>query len=617
MKKFLGFVERVGNKLPHPVVLFIILSAIVMFVSAILAAFNYTVVLNDNEAVVKSLLSEDGIQYIFSNAISNFTGFAPLGVVLVAMLGVGIAEKSGLIDALIRKSANKVPSKYLSYAVVFIGILSNVASDAGYVVLIPLAAILFAKFGRHPLAGIAAAFAGVSGGFSANLIFGSTDALLSGITASVEYGHNVGIMSNWIFMLVSVPVITLVGGLITDKIVEPRLGEYDGPLEVEEANDDASETRGLKFALGGLIGMWVLIIWFIIPVDFLNAGALLSTETADMLVVNYDDANCYAEGAETFNSSSCYTVVDYDTAKGMTYDTTTVEGETLVEIGGTTYLVLEEAENLGYFDRLLSGKSVAKLIGANNTRTYYSLAPSPAFLGGIVFIIALLFAIPGLFYGIGAKTIKNNKDFVKCMESTMSTMGGYLVLAFFAAQFIAFFNWSGLGTAIAFGGANLLSNIGIDENSSRFAVLLVLIAFVFVSGFINLFIGSASAKWAIMAPVFVPMFALSGIDPEWTQLAYRIGDSSTNIITPLMSYFAIIIVFAQKYPSKAQQESGEETGIGTLTSMMLPYSIAFLLAWTVLMSVWFLIGAPIGINLDGSMAGFNIINVIGSIPFIG
>ena len=494
-KGFFGMIERVGNRLPHPVVLFILLAVGLIVLSEIIARFGVTVDYTDaaGESVVVeavSLMTGDGLAYIFNSAVTNFTGFAPLGTVLVAMLGVGVAEWTGLIGTTLKRLLQNVPTSLLTAAVLFAGIVSNIASDAGYVVVIPLGAIVFAAAGRHPIAGLAAAFAGVSGGFSANLMFGPTDALLAGITnealTSAGYNYEVAVTANWYFLIVSTFVLTAVGAYVTEKIVEPRLGEYTGDYQPDDEPITDDEKRGMRNALIALVLFLAVMAFLMIP------------ENAPLRALNEDTGQ-------------------------MTLD--------------------------------------------------YFLA------NGLLFMIFLLFAIPGYFYGKTTGKIKNSHDLVTGMTEAMRSMGGYLVLAFFAAQFINYFSYTNLGTILAVSGARVLEGIG-------FVGLPLILGFVLVTAFINLFIGSASAKWAIMAPIFVPMLLELNIAPEMTQMAYRIADSSTNIISPLMSYFAMIIVFAQRYDKKS--------GIGTLVSTMLSYSIAFLIVWALLLVVWYYLGLPLG-----------------------
>ncbi|SHG13986.1 AbgT family transporter [Ornithinibacillus halophilus] len=491
-QRFLDIVELVGNKLPHPVTLFAILALLVLVVSAIVSSLGVSVEHPGKEGEiveVKNLLNAEGIQYIFESMTDNFIGFAPLGVVLLTMLGIGLAERTGLISALLRGFVLSVPKRFITLGLVFAGIMSSVASDAGYVVLPPLGALLFAAIGRHPLAGLAAAFAGVSGGFSANLFLSGTDALLGELTiagASIidpAYADNMNIAMNYWFIIVSTFVLTFIGAWVTERVVEPRLGEYKGDYREKLEKLTATEKKGLVWS-----GIALLI-----------AGILVS-----LLVLP------------------------------------------------------ENAPMRGTGER--------------------PIIESP-FMSSLVPIIALLFFIPGYVYGKITKDIRNDKDVAARLTDTMASMGMFIVLAFTAGQFVAYFNESNLGLVLGVYGAEFLNSINLD------GIPLVLL-FIAIAAFINIFIGSASAKWAMMAPVFVPIMMNLGYSPELTQMAYRIADSSTNIISPLMTYFAIIIAFAQKYDKKM--------GIGTLVSTMIPYSVFFLVGWTLMLVIWMLLGtAPI------------------------
>lgn len=504
IQKFLDFVEIGGNKLPHPVTLFAMLCVAIAIISAIAASMGLSVeadilnrTTNEIETTVVSavsLLNGEGFSYMLENAVSNFTSFAPLGVVLVGMLGIGIAESSGYIGTLLKKVVSITPSKLIVPMVVFLGIMSNVASDAGYVILIPLGALVFMAYGRHPLAGIAAAFAGVSGGFSANLLIGTIDPMLAGITN--EAAHildptvNITPTANYLFMMVSTFLITILGTILTTKVIEPRLGKYEGSVDKgsDLQNISDKEKKAMTAANITLIAMVVgLIVLIVMPNSFLR--------------------NLEADG---FLNS----IIDHST-----------------------------------------------------------------FMNGLIPIVALLFFVPSVVYGKIAGTVKNEKEVAAHMSKAMSSMGGYLCLAFVASQFISYFNYTNLGTIIAIIGAELLQ-------SANIGAIPLLVGFIIITAFINLFMGSASAKWAIMAPVFIPMFLKLNIDPAAVQTAYRIADSSTNIISPLMSYFAMVIVFTQVYDKKS--------GIGTITSMMLPYSMTFLVAWTVMFIVWMVAGIPFG-----------------------
>ncbi len=490
MAKFLDFVERAGNRLPDPITLFVIMAVGVIIVSALLALIGVGAKHPSSGAFVEvqSLLSRENVRRMFTDMVHNFASFPPLGLVLVTIIGIGVAERSGYINAALRRLVTSVPNSLLTATLVFAGIMSNMAADAGYVVLTPLGAMLFAAIGRHPIAGLAAAFAGVSGGFSANLIITALDPLLSGISTEaasiMQEGYVVQATANYYFMLASTFVITILGTWVTDKIVEPRLGPWEPPAgwKSDTSFGDLSndEKRGLKITNWTFIVLCALTALLVIPEN----APLRSDE----------------HGLRPF---------------------------------------------------------------------YESLVP----------IIMLLFLICGIVYGVITKSIKNDKDVAGMTGDSMATMGGYIVLAFVAAQFVAYFKWSNLGLVFAISGADFLQAIGFEG-------IPLMIGFILVTGVVNIFIGSASAKWAIMGPVFVPMFMLMGYSPELVQNTYRIGDSVTNIISPLLPYFPIIIAFAQKYSPKS--------GIGTLVATMLPYSIVFMIFWTLMLAVWMLLGIPLG-----------------------
>ncbi|MEM1055860.1 MAG: AbgT family transporter [Bacteroidota bacterium] len=502
--RFLRGVEWLGNLLPHPVTLFALFALAVVVISGIAGWFDLAVEdprpegangrAEDGMIRVVSLMSGEGLRMIVSNLVTNFTGFVPLGTVLVALLGVGVAEHSGLLTAGIRLLVQKAPARLMTFAVVLAGILSNTASEMGYVVLIPLAAVVFHALGRHPLAGLAAAFAGVSGGYSANLLIGTVDPLLAGITQEaaqlIDPTYEVHAAVNYYFMAISVFLIATVGTWVTHRFVEPQLGPYDeskaGP-DVPPAKMDtlsAVEIRGLKIAGLSVLAVMGVFALTIVP----EWGVLRDPDTGAVL-------------------------------------------------------------------------------------------RSP-FLRGIVALIFVFFLVPGVVYGWVTGTVKSDKDVVDGMAKSMSTLGLYIVLVFFAAQFVAFFGWTNLGAILAVTGANGLEAAGLTGP-------LVFIPFILMCCFVNLMLGSASAQWAVTAPIFVPMLMLIGFSPEVIQAAYRIGDSTTNIITPMMSYFGLILAFVVKYDRKA--------GVGTMVAMMLPYTIFFLIGWILLFYVWvFGLGMPVG-----------------------
>ena len=422
-----------------------------------------------------------------TTVVSNFTGFFALGTVFTIMIGVGVADGTGFLSALLRKVAASTPKGLVTSVVVFLGIMSNIASSTGYVVLVPLGAILFMAFGRHPIAGLAAAFAGVSGGWSANLLIATNDPMFAGMSTqaaqTLDPNYTVLPVANWFSMIAFTFLITAIGTLVTDKLVEPRLTPYV-PDASEQVQDIAeNEKRGMRFA-----GITALVyVLFIASLVAPTNGLLRNPET-------------------------------------------------------------------------------------------HSFLSSP-FMSGIIFFMMLLFLLPGLAYGIGAGSIKNDKDMIALMNKTISGLSSFMVLIFFAAQFTSCFNYSNLGTIISVSGADFLKSVG-------FTGLPLVICFIVLTAFINIFIAVDSAKWAIMAPIFVPMFMRLGLSPELTQYAYRIGDSATNIIALLMPFFVLTVAFFQKYDKKA--------GIGSVISTMLPYSICFLLGWLVMFSVWYLLGLPLG-----------------------
>lgn len=488
--KSLDYIEIVGNKLPHPATLFGILALAVVILSWLgnLLAWEVLHPADGSRITVKSLVDGDGLRWIYTNVTHNFVNFPPLGYVLAVMIGIGVAEGSGLFTSMIRALVLNAPKKLITGSIVLAGIISHLASEAGYVILIPLGALIFHALGRHPMAGLAAAFCGVSGGFGANFLIGSVDPILAGLSQSaaqiIDPDITVNAAVNFYFMFASAFLIVVLGTWVTEKIVEPRLKTYEGNAEkipVEEMSQ--IEKKGLKWAGISLLILILLLALTIIP----DNGLFRNPKTGEVL-------------------------------------------------------------HSPFFDGIITG-------------------------------ILLFFLIPGLVYGVIVKSIKNDKDMMKHIIKSMGTMATYIVLVFFAAQFVYFFRYSNLGLIFAIEGAQFLKNIGLTG-------IPLIVMFVLLAAFINMFMGSASAKWAIMAPVFIPMFMLLGYHPALTQAAFRIGDSVTNLITPMMSYFALIVAFAQKY--------NEKYGIGTIISTMIPYTIIFTIFWTLLLVVWMWIGLPTG-----------------------
>lgn len=485
---FLDLVEKVGNKLPHPFILFVYLAAIVILLSAVVSALGVEVTHpgSGETMAVKSLISTEGLRYIISSMLTNFTGFKPLGLVLVMMLGIGLAQQVGLVQTFMRKAILNAPSGLVTYAVLFTGIIGNLASDAALVLVPPLAAMVFHALGRHPLAGLAAGFAGAGAGFTANVFIAGTDALLSGISTEVAQTIDPNIVvtpvDNWFFMSFSVLMLMVVGAFVTEKIIEPKLGKYEGTVEKQLEQITEIENRGLRNALIAALVYIGLVALVVLP-----SGAPLRS----------DD-------------------------------------------GG--------------------------------------LIPSP-FLSGIIPIILFFFIVVAVAYGMTVGKIKATKDIPAYMGEAMKQMSGYIVLIFAAAQFISYFNWSNLGIWIAVTGAEFLESMNLTG-------IYVIVGFTILTTILNLFIFSGSAQWALMAPIFIPMFMVLDYHPALIQLAYRIGDSSTNIITPLNPYILVVLAFMREYAPKA--------GFGTLISLMLPFSLFFLGSWIVIFLIWVLLGIPIG-----------------------
>jgi aminobenzoyl-glutamate transport protein len=488
--RMLYWVERGGNALPHPATLFGAFAFLILVLSWIGGyIFDWTATHPATGETIHAvnLLSREGFHRILLEMVDNYTGFAPLGIVMVALLGIGIAESSGLVSAAIRLLILKSPGKIITFVIVFAGIASNTASDLGYVLIIPMGGMIFHSVGRHPVAGMAAAFAGVSGGFSANLLIGTIDPLLAGLSTEaariIDPDYYVLPTANYYFMAVSAIVIAFAGTWVTSRFVEPRLGEYKG-----DAKADPMEKLNPKERKGLIVTALVGIAWMVI------------------LIIGLLPENGFLRGPDN------------------------------------------------------------------------SVLRSPV-LKGFIGLLFLMAASLGIVYGAITGKFKNDSDVVKGMVSNFKTLASFLVLVFFASQFVAFFKWSNLGLILAIDGAHILKEMQIG-------MIPLLILFIILSGVINLFMGSASAKWAILGPVFIPMFMLLGYSPELSQAVFRIGDSVTNIISPMMSFFALILVYLEKYDPKA--------GIGTLISTMIPYTITFFIVWSILLIAWTLAGLPLG-----------------------
>ncbi len=496
MERALAAVERVGNKLPDPAVLFIALLFIVWILSWMLSGISYDVIdpRNGQALIINNQLSGSALTSFLSAMVTNFTHFHPVGVVLVAMLGIGVAEHTGFINAGLRSMMAVTARWLLTPMVLLVGIVSHTAVDAGYVLVIPLGGVIFYAAGRHPMAGIAAAFAGVSGGFSANFVPSALDPMLQGISQAgaqiLDPNIVLNPLNNYFFTTVSSFLIVGFGWYLTDRVVEPRLmaNKLDGDLQdlpTMEALQD-NERRGLR---GALIAMLLGIV--ILIVTALPAGSA------------------------------------WRSPDGV----------------------------------LTSGA-----------------AP---LMRSIVPLIFILFLLPGVVYGVMSGSVKSSRDMIEGMTKAMTGMGYYLVIMFFIAQFIYAFGQSNIGVLMALEGAAALKAMAMPA-------AITITGIIILTGFINLFVGSASAKWALLAPIFVPMLMTLGISPDLAQAAYRVGDSSTNIITPLMPYFPLVVVFCQRYV--------KSTGIGTVTAMMLPYSVTFLVVWTIFLLLYWMIGLPLGLQ---------------------
>ena len=493
--RFLGAVERAGNRLPDPAILFLYGMLIVWVISWLLADYAFTVpsLEGSRELAVQNQLSGTSLATFLSSMVTTFTGFAPLGVVLVAMLGVGVAEHTGFINAGLKSLLSITPDKLITPMLLLVAIVSHTAADAGYVLVIPLGGIIFYSAGRHPLAGIACAFAGVSGGFAANFVPSGIDPLLQGFTQQaaqiLDPAREVNPLSNWMFTSVSCIFVVAVGWYVTDKIIEPRLsgtkvdGEDLADSEMQPLTPE--ERRGLNAGLAAMAVGILLLVAAVYPAD-------------------------------------------------------------------------------------------SPLRSASGELTAFS-AP---IMQSIVPLIFLLFIIPGTVYGYVAGTVKSHRDIIAGMTQSMTTMSYYLVMIFFCAQFTYAFGQSNLGALLAVEGADVLKSLALPGS-------MTIVGIVLLTAFVNLLVGSASGKWALLAPIFVPILMQVGISPELTQAAYRVGDSSTNIITPLMPYFPLVVAYCQRWV--------KGTGIGTVTAMMLPFSVTLLIGWSLLLLAFWALGIPLGL----------------------
>ncbi|RUO38116.1 aminobenzoyl-glutamate transporter [Aliidiomarina shirensis] len=504
LNRLLNKVEVIGNKLPDPAVMFAGLLVIIWVLSLIFSQFTYTEIdpRTGVEITVNNLLAPTAMANFLATMVNTFMYFAPLGVVLVAMLGIGVAERSGFINVGIKLLLNTTPKALLTPMLILVAIVSHTAVDAGYVLVIPLGGVIFYAAGRHPLAGIAAAFAGVSGGFSANFVPSAIDPLLQGITETAAQMHNPEIMlnplNNWAFTSASCLLVVLVGWYLTDKVIEPRLKgtEVDGDSDAMPQIEEVSPRDRKAFYSAVLTMLLGVIILIVVTVP--EGSALRDPETAE--------------------------------------------------------------------------------IASFNAPLMQSIVP----------LIFLLFWVPGIVHGYVSRNFKESRDVIGAMTKSMEGMAYYMVMAFFCALFIKAFGDSNLGILLSIKGANLLQAMALPGG-------VTLVGIIFLVAFINLFVGSASAKWMLIAPIFVPMLMQLGLSPDLTQAAYRVGDSASNIITPLLPYFPLVVVYCQRYV--------KGTGIGTLVSLMLPYSIALLVLWSAFLLIYWGIGIPLGLQSTYSYPG--------------
>jgi aminobenzoyl-glutamate transport protein len=526
--KLLDGIERVGNKVPHPVLMFLYLIIFVMALSHILYLLDISVteeiavpIQTQPEAIyymdsaepdvpvytdpygaefeivqqtipIRSLLSVEGIRFIFTSFVGNFAGFSVVAVIFVAMVGVGVAEEAGMMGALIRKIVRVTPVNLITFILILVGVLSSVATDAGYLILIPLGAIAFKSLGRHPLAGIAAAFGGVSAIFAVNILIAPVDAMLTEITNEailLAGGEPITIVANFYFAAASTLILSVIAALITRKIVEPRLGKYVAPdyapeLETPDEEAVAAESRGLRYALFTTLGFLAFILLITLP-----SGAPLRDPITGAVVGN------------------------------------------------------------------------------------------TPFMNSLIFIITLIFLFAGIGYGIGAKTIQSSADVIKGVTKTYASLAGLIFMLLMISQFIAFFNYSNMPQVLA-----VVMADGLEK--ANIGALPLLVGFILVIMLLNFIIPNIIPKWAIFAPIFIPVFMRLGVSPQTVLAAYRVGDSPTNIITPLMVYLPFVLTIVQRYQ--------REAGIGTVIALMLPYTLVISIAWILLFIVWFVLGIPLG-----------------------
>jgi para-aminobenzoyl-glutamate transporter family len=523
---FLGVIERAGDKIPHPALLFLILCGLVIVLSQALylagvSSTSEVAVAPTTESQyveeggstnpgfdlspapapdqyhieretthIQGLLTGDGIRFIFTSTVDNFNGFGVVGVILVAMAGVGVAEEAGLIGALIRKLVKRAPAYSITFIIVLVGIISSIASDAGYLVLIPLGAAAFYSLGRHPLAGLAAAYAGVSAAFAVNILITPIDGVITQVTNEalhlVAPEKNINLTANLYFSIASTLVMAVVMTIYTDRFLVRRLGAYHGTAEghAEEEVNESAESRGLRFAGIALLACVGLILLLTVP----SWGLLRNHETG-------------------------------------------------------------------------------------------SLINDSPFMEGLIFIITLVFLVAGICYGRGAGTLKSSNDVMGAITKTFSGLAGLIFMLLIISQFIAYFNYSNIATVVA-------TELGDALQSAHIPALWLLVLFILVIYLLDIIIPGVIPKWAIFAPIFVPLFYRLGVGPQTVLAAYRVGDSPFNVVTPLMVYLPFIVIVAQRYKKDA--------GIGTVISLMIPYAVIVATVWILFFIAWYMLGIPLG-----------------------
>ena len=570
MEKFLIWIEKVGNKLPHPFWIFVYLAVFIILCSLVCGLLGVSVTHPVTQEIiqVQNLLSQHGIQRFVLEMVTNFSHFAPLGLVLVMLCGVSLAVHSGLMETLLSRMT-RVPEILILPVIVITGIMGNLASDAGIVVVPPLAAVAFKKLGKNPLAGVILAYAACTAGFTATLIPRGTDVLLAGFTNAALEDPNlhVGASANLYFMIVSVLVLGVVMAWVGKKFTLPACGEVEEALEIEEeVRDEKAEKKGMLWAL-----IATVIYSFFALMTFLPENGLLRYDTR---FIQRFELRERPDGSKTKRVLGKTVLSIEDDVKKYTVVTE------------DQVLALNKVNESQWRDEATVRIYFPKEDAAMTSDRVYRVDIMPdkmrgPFFRGMVAILFFFFAIPGTIFGVCVGKIKKLADIPAMMVISVKGISGMIVLVLVISQFVAFFQWSNLDRIVAISGANLL-------NTLKFQGLPLLVVTILIVMVLNLFIGSSSAKWGILAPILVPMFLYLNppISPAVSQLVYRLGDSTTNGISPLYPYFPLALGWLREYRKDA--------GIGTLIRLLFPYAIFTGIAWILLLLIWYLIGIPIG-----------------------